>query len=154
MRKNARLGFTLIELLVVVLIVGVLASIAIPQYFKVVERSRVSEAMALASSVKSAQERYLSNGGMYCNDFTKLDISYPNMSANAITLKYFSAAIALAAGAGGAPSYTLTMTRHTLGTTVAPRYGIYSVSVTMPLKPVPTSAACPGGSGQCDELLS
>ena len=154
MKRNIRSGFTLIELLVVVLIVGILASIAIPQYFKVVERARVSEAMTLASSVKSAEERYLSNGGVYANDFTQLDITYPNLSASAITLKYFRAAVTTSSGSGGKPIYTLSMTRHTTNTTVAPRYGIYTISVNMPDYPIPTVTNCAGGSGSCNELLS
>ena len=150
--KNIRKGFTLIELLVVVLIIGILASIAIPQYFKVVEKARVAEAMSIISSVKSAQERFLARGGTYTNDFTKLDISYPGMSATKIETKFFKAELSDVASTGD-PTYKLTATRITTGSSVAGRFGAYSMSVTVPSSPRVTIASCPGGSGNCDELI-
>ncbi|MBR5151505.1 MAG: prepilin-type N-terminal cleavage/methylation domain-containing protein [Elusimicrobiaceae bacterium] len=52
-------GFTLIELLVVVLIIGILASIALPQYELVVEKSRASEAMVNAKAIQDAAQRHM-----------------------------------------------------------------------------------------------
>ena len=51
-------GFTLIELLVVVIIIGILASIALPQYELVVEKSRASEALVNAKAILDAMQRH------------------------------------------------------------------------------------------------
>ncbi len=138
--SDLKKGFTLIELLVVVLIIGILASIAIPQYFKVVEKARVAEAMSIISSVKSAQERYLARGGMYTSDFTKLDISYTGMTATNITTKFFTA-IVNAGNCASGPCFQITATRHTANSSVAARYGNYAVTANVPDVPQVKMAA-------------
>ena len=78
-------GFTLIELLVVVLIIGILAGVALPQYTKAVEKSRISEMMTLQSSLEKAVDVYLlANAGnnLPRDMFDSLDISLPDFNAS------------------------------------------------------------------------
>ena len=50
-RKNSLTGFTLIELIVVIIIIGILASISVPQYHKMVEKSRQAEAIEILTKM-------------------------------------------------------------------------------------------------------
>ena len=56
-------GFTLIELLVVVLIIGILAAVAVPQYQKAVEKARLSEALLAISSIQKGIDIWLLENG-------------------------------------------------------------------------------------------
>ena len=70
-------GFTLIELLVVVLIIGILAAIAVPQYQKAVEKSRATQALVVLSSLVQAQENYYQANGTYATSFDELTMEFP-----------------------------------------------------------------------------
>ena len=75
--KTNKKGFTLIELLVVVLIVGILAAVALPQYRKVIEKSKISQIYELLSSINKAQQLYFINNNAYAQDLDLLDIDLP-----------------------------------------------------------------------------
>ena len=74
-KRGAHKGFTLIELLVVVLIIGILAAVALPQYKKAVTKSRLAAVKPMMAALKTAEESYYLASGDYTSDADLLDIS-------------------------------------------------------------------------------
>ncbi len=74
MKSGKNAAFTLIELLVVVLIIGILAAVALPQYEFAVQKARAAHAVAYVKAVKDAQEIYYMANGSYTRDLEALGI--------------------------------------------------------------------------------
>ena len=61
--REREFGFSLIELMIVVAIMGILVAVALPQYQNYQVRSKVTEALVLAESVKRTMEVYYADHG-------------------------------------------------------------------------------------------
>ncbi len=74
-KGNGR-GITLIELLIVVMIVGILASIAIPIYRGYMQRARRADAKTALEQIRAAQEMRRAEYGSYSTDLAALQTSW------------------------------------------------------------------------------
>ncbi len=83
-RRTAESGFTLLELLMVVIIIAILAALALPAYFRSVEKARTSEATLAMGALKGAIQRFcVETQGAGAPAFGNLDVEDPNNPPNA-----------------------------------------------------------------------
>lgn len=67
----------MLELLMVVIIIGILATLALPQYMSFVEKARASEAIATISAIRTAENLAKLETGSYTSDPNALAITFP-----------------------------------------------------------------------------
>jgi type IV pilus assembly protein PilE len=82
-RMQARLvhkmrGITLIELMIVVVVIGIMAAVAYPNYREFVARANRNEAKAALLRIATNQERFYLQNNTYTCDMTRLGFPVPN----------------------------------------------------------------------------
>ena len=125
MKLKHRSGFTLLEIIIVIIIIGVLASLALPRLFSTVEFSRSAEALAAIATIRSSLERcYLQSNATYvgCNltaAANTLDIENPASSPNAqftyVVSNQSAVGYTVTASRVGDAASTITLTQNAAG---------------------------------------
>jgi len=77
-----RKGFTLLEVMIVVIIVGILSSVALPQYITTLEKGKSAEAVTNIGSLRTSLDRYWYQNAAGTTDIDELDVDNPNDVTN------------------------------------------------------------------------
>lgn len=112
-------GFTLLELIIVIIVIGILASIALPRFMRVTEKARTAEAKTALSAIRSAQIRYKAQYGTYAGDINATDMT--------VDEKYYTYT-AIAAATDG--DLVANATRTGVEFALDSAYAGYSISIT------------------------
>lgn len=75
-------GFTLIELLVVVLIIGILAAVALPQYSRSVDKAELARVRVMMADLLKAENLFYLANRNYTNNMADLDLDWPGFEQN------------------------------------------------------------------------
>ncbi|MDD4893897.1 MAG: type IV pilin-like G/H family protein [Candidatus Omnitrophica bacterium] len=80
-------AFTLLELIVVIIIIGILATVGLSQYSRIIERVRGAEAKAILGAIRSGQSTYYLQYGSYASVISDLGLTVPT---SCTSTNYFS----------------------------------------------------------------
>lgn len=113
--RNKKGGFSLVELTIVVVVLGVLATFAVPRFMKSVERSKAGEAFNYLENIVTSQGTHNARAGTYASALTGLDVELK-------APKYFT--VGTLTSTNFETAWELTLTRS--GTSSG--YGAYTVT--------------------------
>lgn len=82
MNLRNKKGFTLLEIIIVVIIIGIVASLALPRLFRSTEFARAQEALTFLGTLRSSMERcyVINNSYAACNSWAALDVEDPSVT--------------------------------------------------------------------------
>jgi type IV pilus assembly protein PilE len=125
-RRKRRAGFTLLELIIVIIVIGILASIALPRYIRIAEKGRAAEAKNILSAIRSAQMRYAAQHAVYATTIGNLDLNLP-------AAKYYTYVTTCATVTDLSSTTACLATATRLTTVVAenPNMGAYVLNISM-----------------------
>jgi prepilin-type N-terminal cleavage/methylation domain-containing protein len=86
--RKLRFGFTLTEVLIVVIIIGILATLALPMLVKTLEKAKLGEAASNLNLIRTGEKIYFLEYSTFTSDIDSLNIENPNTDA-----KYFDYSI-------------------------------------------------------------
>ncbi|MBI5415359.1 MAG: prepilin-type N-terminal cleavage/methylation domain-containing protein [Candidatus Omnitrophica bacterium] len=106
---HPRRAFTMVELVFVVIVIGILASIALPRFSNTVEKSRIMEAVNILATLRDAQELYRQEKGAYTAVLDNLDVTIAAPANFAMPTVAAADPIASIVRNAGGYQYTLTI---------------------------------------------
>jgi type IV pilus assembly protein PilA len=159
-RKQKEKGFTLVELLVVIIIIGILAAIALPNFLGQTAKAKQTEAQQNIGSINRTQTAYRSENPNFASNFDTLGIgslagtgsmaftsnySYSlSATSNSATITARSNDSSLRAYSGGNNFYTNSASQSVIASVICGAQQPGSTSVTAPTVSYTTSApTCP-----------
>ncbi len=99
MFKRSEKGFTLVELMIVVVIIGILASIAIPKFSALIGKTKVTEAKTILRSIISMEQSYYMANSVYQTIVTGNDQSLIGFEQPAVASRRFEYKFDIVGGA-------------------------------------------------------